>query len=41
MRLQRLVIHGLLVTRLIIGLGLIAIAYDDDNPPSSAQIAFA
>lgn len=41
MHLKRLVIHGLLVTGLISGLGLTAIAHDDDHPPSSEQIAFA
>ena len=37
----RLFIHGLLVMGLVIGLGLTAIAHDDDDPPSSEQIAFA
>jgi hypothetical protein len=33
MHLQRLVIHGLLVTGLLTGLELTAIADDHDNPP--------
>jgi len=41
MHLQRLFISGLLVTGLLTGLGLTAIAHDEDNSPSSKQIAFA
>ena len=41
MHLKRLVIHGLLVTGLLTGFGLTAIAHDDGHPPSTEQIAFA
>jgi hypothetical protein len=41
MHLKRPVIHGLLVTGLLTGLGRTPIAHDDDHPPSSAQSAFA
>ena len=41
MRLQRLVIYGLLITGLIAGRGLTAIAHDGFSPPSQEQIDFA
>ena len=41
MHLQRLIIHGLLVTGLITELGLAAIAHDSDHRPSSEQMACA
>ena len=41
MHLKRPIIHGLLVTGLIIGLRITATAHDDDHPPSSEQIEFA
>lgn len=40
MHLKRLVIHGILFTGLLTGLGLNAVA-DGANPPSSEQISFA
>jgi len=41
MHLKKLIVHGLLVTGLLTGLGLTASAHDADNPPSNDQVASA
>ena len=41
MDLKRLIVYGLLVTGLLTGAGLTAMAHEDSNPPSSEQISFA